>query len=102
MKNGYYYYLEIQQNEEFPFVGWSEKTISEETLRPNKGVEKVYIVKEVQKPPPKDRKVNRSRSAFINPVRYETILLQYRCLLSHVRILSLDRNSDDILQKCRY
>ena len=29
MKNGYYYYLEIQQGEEFPFVGWSEKTISE-------------------------------------------------------------------------
>ena len=82
MKNGYCYYLEIQQGEEFPFVGWSEKTISEETLRPNKGAEKVYIVKEVQKPPPKDRKVNRSRSAFINPVRYEKFSLRYSFLSS--------------------
>ena len=87
MSNGYYYHLEIQQNEEFPFVGWSEKTISEETLRPNKGAEKVYIVKEIQKPPPKDRKVNRSRSAFINPVRYEKYSLDYPFLLSHVGII---------------
>ena len=101
MKNGYYYYLEIQQGEEFPFVGWSEKTISEETLRPNKGAEKVYIVKEVQKPPPKDRKVNRSRSAFINPVRYEKFSLRYPFLLSRVRILSSDLKNDALLQNCR-
>ena len=101
MKNGYYYYLEIQKGEEFPFVGWSERTISEEALRPNKGAEKVYIVKEVQKPPPKDRKVNRSRSAFINPVRYEKFSLHHPFLLFHVRVLSLDLNNDALGQKCR-
>ena len=75
-------------------MGWSEKTISEETLRPYKGVEKVYIVKELQKPPPKDRKVNRSRSAFINPVRYERFSLHYPFVLSHVSVLSLDLDND--------